>query len=419
MKNVVALILGGGRGTRLYPLTQYRAKPAVPIGGKFRLIDIPISNCIHWDIKKIFVLTQFNSLSLHRHIASTYRFDSYSRGFVQILAAQQTMGNANWYQGTADAVRQNIDYFRNAEADHVVILSGDQLFRIDLEALIEEHCARGADITISSIAVEMEKTGALGILQCAADGRVGGFIEKPKEARLLEGYRIPDSFLGARGSSRPFLASMGLYVFNKDVLIDILERDDSQDFGGQVIPSSIPTHKVYAHRFDGYWEDIGTVESFFEANLDFASPNPRFKFYDEQHPIYTHARFLPGSRISDCHIENSILSDGSRVEGCSIRGSVVGLRARIGSGSQLERVVMMGADFYDREPIPKDVIPMGIGRNCRIRNAILDKDVRIGDNVTIDYQGGPKPAHDAPYAVVDGIVVIRKRVTIPSGTRIE
>lgn len=415
MKNVVALILGGGRGTRLYPLTLYRAKPAVPIGGKFRLIDIPISNCIHWDIKKIFVLTQFNSLSLHRHIASTYRFDAFSRGFVQILAAQQTMNNTDWYQGTADAVRQNIEYFRNAEADYVVVLSGDQLFRIDLDALIEEHRGRNAQITISSIAVEKEKAGALGILQCDGDGRIRAFIEKPRDEKILEPLRISAELMDGEGEEKPFLASMGLYVFNKEVLIDLLEADNKQDFGGEIIPAAIDTHRMYAHVFRGYWEDIGTVASFFEANLDFASPNPKFRFYDELRPIYTHARYLPGSSIRDCHIEESILSDGSRVEGCSIRNCVIGLRSAIGAGSSLERVVMMGADYYEREPAP----PMGIGKNCRIRNAILDKNVRIGDNVTIDYQGGRSPSEQAPYMVVDGIVVIPKKVVIPSGTVIE
>jgi len=419
MRNIVALILGGGRGTRLYPLTQYRAKPAVPIGGKFRLIDIPISNCIHWDIKKIFVLTQFNSLSLHRHIASTYRFDAFSHGFVQILAAQQTMGNANWYQGTADAVRQNIDYFRNAEADYVVILSGDQLFRINLEALVEEHRSRDAEITISSIAVEAEKAGELGILKCNSDGRITDFVEKPHEPSLLEKVRLPEVLQGAGGRSKPFLASMGLYVFNKKCLIDLLEQDNCQDFGREIIPSSISTHRVFAHQFTGYWEDIGTIRSFFEANLDFAGLTPRFKFYDEQHPIYTHARFLPGTRISDCHIENSLLSDGSIVEGCSIQNSVIGLRSKIGCGSSIERVVMMGADYYEKNSTAIGGVEMGIGKNCRIRNAILDKNVRIGDNVIIDYKGLNNPPDDAPYVVIDGIVVIPKRETIPSNTVIE
>ncbi len=419
MKNVVALILGGGRGTRLYPLTQYRAKPAVPIGGKFRLIDIPISNCIHWDIKKIFVLTQFNSLSLHRHIASTYRFDAFSRGFVQILAAQQTMGNANWYQGTADAVRQNIEYFRNAEADYIVILSGDQLFRINLDALIEEHRSRGAEITISSIGVEAEKAGELGILKCSADGRILDFTEKPQSTELLERFRLPDSMQTTPDKKRPFLASMGLYVFNKKTLIDLLEQDKSQDFGREIIPATISTHQVYAHLFSGYWEDIGTVRSFFEANLDFASLNPRFSFYDEQHPIYTHARFLPGSLIRNCQIEQSILSDGSNIAGCTIKDCVVGLRSKIGAGSVLERVVMMGADYYEKNPTANGGIEMGIGTDCRIRNAIIDKDVRIGDNVIIDYKGLSEFPQDPRFMVVDGIVVIPKRTTIPSGTVIE
>lgn len=418
MKNVLALILGGGRGTRLYPLTKYRAKPAVPIGGKFRLIDIPISNCIHWDIRKIFVLTQFNSLSLHRHINNTYNFDGFSHGFVQILAAQQTMDNLNWYQGTADAVRKNIGYFRNTDVDYVVILSGDQLFRINLYEMIEEHRQRSADVTVASIAVEREKASSFGILKCDGSDCITDFVEKPQEKDVLDILCRSGDISDGSGVEKPYLASMGLYVFNRDVLIELLEKNESQDFGKEIIPLSVKTHRVFSYSFSGYWEDIGTIKSFFEANLDFASIDPRFNFYDENYPIFTHARFLPGSKIRNCHIDGSVLADGSIIEGSEIRGSIIGLRTSIGEGTILDRVVTMGADFYEHDK-PADGIKIGIGRQCRIRNAILDKDVRIGDRVVIDYQGKKAVPADASWSIVDGIVVVPKKGLIPAGTVIE
>jgi glucose-1-phosphate adenylyltransferase len=416
MKNVLAVILGGGQGSRLYPLTQIRSKPAVPIGGKFRLIDIPISNCIHWDIRKIYVLTQFNTTSLHRHIFNTYKFDRFSRGFLQILAAQQTVENKNWYQGTADAVRKNISHIRSQDIDLVVILSGDQLFRLNLQEFVEYHRRKNADITIASTPVAKGAAASFGILQIDADRKITDFVEKPKKDEILEPLKIPAELLGA--AKHPYLASMGIYIFNIDVLIHILETNPNEDFGKQIIPASIKTHRVFSYFFSGYWEDIGTIKSFFEANLDFAGPEPRFDFYDEQHPIYTNARFLPGSKIKNCRINRSLICDGSILEGSEISDSVIGLRSKIQEGSTLNRVVMMGSDYYGKSK-KETGKHLGIGKGCFIKNAILDKNVHIGDNVVIDFKDPDKQVGTELYHVVDGIVVVPKNGFIPANTRIE
>jgi len=418
MKNVLAVILGGGQGTRLYPLTKFRAKPAVPVGGNFRLIDIPISNCLHSNIRKIFVLTQFNTVSLHRHITGTYKFDGFSKGFLQILAAQQTIENKNWYQGTADAVRKNLDYFRHLHADYVAILSGDQLYRIDLREFIDYHRQKGADITIASKPIPKEDAHGFGILKIDENRKIVDFVEKPKKVEDLDHLYHPADYIG-ENVDKNVIASMGIYIFNKSVLLDVLQRNDDEDFGKQVIPASIKTHKVYSYIFDGYWEDIGTVKSFFEANLDFASTVPKFNFYDEYNPIYTHARFLPGSKIRNCCIDHALISDGSILEGSKISYSIVGLRSIIKEGSTLDRVVVMGADFYgDAKTV--DTSKMGIGKNCFIRNAILDKNVKIGDNCVIDYRGDPNVVRDGGfYHIIDGIVVIPKNGEIPPNTKIE
>lgn len=415
MRNVLAVILGGGQGTRLYPLTKYRAKPAVPIGGKFRLIDIPISLCIHSEVKKIYVLTQFNTASLHRHIFNTYKFDRFSRGFVTILSAQQTMERSDWYQGTADAVRQNLDYIEEQDVDYVLILSGDQLFRLDIKDLVNFHKEKQAEITISSTPIEREKASSFGILRVNRNRRIVDFVEKPKDPALLDSLAIPPSQL--EKTNKDILASMGIYLFNKDVLIKILKKNLAEDFGKQIIPVAIEKNKVYSYVFNGYWEDIGTIKSFFEANLDFANPVPQFNFYDEYKPVYTNARSLPGSKIKNCVINHALISDGSILEGSMISNSVIGLRSIIEQGSTLENVVMMGADYY------KDIkkmgnSKMGVGKNCFIRNAILDKDVGIGDNVIIDYQGTERMVETDLYHIVDGIVVIPKKVYIPANTRV-
>lgn len=417
MKNVLAIILGGGQGTRLYPLTKFRSKPAVPIGGKFRLIDIPISSCLHWDIRKIYILTQFQTVSLHRHIYNTYKFDRFSKGFLQVLAAQQTIENKNWYQGTADAVRKNISYIRNQDVEMVVILSGDQLFRLNLGAFIEFHKQRKAAVTIASTPVARELAGSFGILKVDNQLKITDFVEKPKDPALLEPLKLPAEYIDA-SDPKPFLASMGIYVFDKNVLLELLEKNNHEDFGKQIIPGSIKTHPVYSYKFDGYWEDIGTIKSFFEANLDFANPVPRFNFYDEQRPIYTNARFLPGSKIKNCEINYALISDGSILEGSHITRSVIGLRSIIKEGSTLENVVMMGADFFGDAKSVSDS-KLGIGKNCFIHNAILDKNVRIGDNVVIDYKGPvDKPIETDLYHVIDGIVVVPKNGHIPDNTRI-
>jgi len=410
MKNALAVILGGGQGTRLFPLTEKRAKPAVPIGGKFRLIDIPISNCLHWGIKKIFVLTQFNTESLHRHITGTYKFDGFSRGFVQVLAAQQTLENKNWYQGTADAVRKNLDYIRGQDVEYVIVLSGDQLFRIHMGDLMKVHQENKAEITIATTPVSREAASRYGIMRLGDDGRINAFAEKPQENGLIESMRLPD-----RPDDRAFLASMGIYVFNRDVLVDMLDQSDSQDFGKEIIPAAIPDRHVHAYEFSGYWEDIGTIQSFFQANLDFANPVPRFNFYDELNPIFTHARFLPGSKVRNCHMHNALISDGSIIEGSRIEQSIIGIRSIINENAQLEQVVMMGADFYECKDSSVKV-PLGIGRNCSIRKAILDKNVRIGNNVRIDYQGETSRVDAGNYHIVDGIVVVPKNAEIPDGT---
>jgi glucose-1-phosphate adenylyltransferase len=420
MKNVLAVILGGGRGTRLYPLTKFRSKPAVPIGGKFRLIDIPISNCLHWNIRKIMVLTQFNTASLHRHIAQSYRFDGFTDGFLQILAAQQTIEDSNWYQGTADAVRKNIHYIKHQKADIVVILSGDQLYRINLRDFINFHNDSKADITLAVKPVRREMAGEFGILQIDDHRRIIRFVEKPKTKALLDELFTPDAYLGLEERDLNYIASMGIYIFKKDVLIDLLEHNAKEDFGREVIPDSIAGRQVFAYVFNDYWEDIGTIKAFFEANLDFANPIPHFDFYDESAPIYTRKRFLPGSKIENCDVHYSLISEGSIIEGSKLTNTVIGIRSVIRGSTYLERVVMMGADYYESleekaEDAKRGRCQVGIGRNCTIRNAILDKNVRIGDGVRITNEKGLVNFTHERYSIVDGIVVVPKDMDIPDG----
>lgn len=420
MKNVLAVILGGGRGTRLYPLTRFRAKPAVPIGGKFRLIDIPISNCLHWNIRRIMILTQFNTASLHRHIAQSYRFDGFSDSFLQILAAQQTIEDSNWYQGTADAVRKNIHYIKNQNVDHVVVLSGDQLYRINLADFIRSHVESKAEVTIAVKPVARAQAGEFGILQIDDRRRITRFVEKPKQAAQLDELYTPADYLGIPGQDLNFIASMGIYVFDKDVLIDLLEHNIKEDFGREVIPEAIHDRRVHAYVFTGYWEDIGTIKAFFEANLDFANPIPHFDFYNENAPIYTRKRFLPGSKIENCDIHYSLVSEGSIIEGSKLANTVVGIRSVIRASTYLERVVMMGADYYESEAEKAEDArrgrqPVGIGRDCVVRNAILDKNVRIGPGARlVNEKGLVNFTHDR-YSIVDGITVVAKDMEIPAG----
>ncbi len=415
MKDVIAVILGGGQGTRLYPLTRLRAKPAVPIGGKFRLIDIPISNCIHAGVKKIFILTQFNTMSLHKHITSTYKFDGFSKGFLHILAAQQTLEDKNWYQGTADAVRKNLRYLKSQRGKYVVILSGDQLYRINIRDFVNFHIGKQADITIASKPISRKDAEGLGLLKINHDRKIVDFSEKPEDPKVIEKLFNPEEMTGSsRGLN--YLASMGIYIFNKDLLIEILENDLREDFGKEIIPDAIGSYSVYSYIFDHYWEDIGTIKSFFEANLDFASPVPKFNFYDEDEPIFTNARFLPGSKISRSEITNSLVSEGAIIDDSTISNCVIGVRSIIKKGTNLERVIMMGADFYSNHA-EEEKEAVGVGERCRLKNVIIDKNVRIGDDVVIDYKGKSKPEGDDIH-IVDGIVVLSKNAVVPAGTKI-
>ncbi len=422
MHDVVTIILAGGQGSRLFPLTKVRSKPAVPIAGKFRLIDVSISNCLHSGFRRIFVLTQFSSESLHRHIFTTYRFDSFHRDFITVLSAQQTMENRNWYEGTADAVRKNLSFIENM-GELVLILSGDHLYRMDYQQFVATHLRSGAEISIAVTPVPSEKVHEFGVMKVDAAGRIVDFMEKPEKPEDQASMRIESGVFekhGVPAAGRTHLASMGIYLFNADVLRVLLCRTEHPDFGRQVIPSAIRDRKVFAHFFDGYWEDIGTIPSFFEAHMALVSESPRFQFTDEDRPIYTHARFLPGSKILASEVERSILCEGSFVRLARIRDSIIGIRSQIGENSTIERTIMMGADFFEagggkggRTP---GVPALGIGRNCEIRNAILDKNARIGDGVKLTNAGGAADRTEDNFAIVNGIIVIPKDAVIPDGT---
>lgn len=406
----VSVILGGGQGSRLMPLTRDRAKPAVPIAGKYRLVDVPISNCINSNIRHIYVLTQFNSESLHRHIQRTYRFDAFSQGYVRILAAQQTPSSESWFQGTADAVRQGMQHFMTGNPKYVVVLSGDQLYRIDFEAVIRQHQEAGAEVTICTKPVPRGEAGALGILQVDDSRRIVRFVEKPGNSSQLDELRAP------MYTEDRYLASMGIYIFNSDVLVRLLDND-KKDFGKHIIPDSIATNKVYSYIYDSYWKDIGTIRSFWEENLSLTNPEPEFDFYDATAPIYTDMRFLPPSKINCCDLNRCLLSEGCIISGHRILHSVVGIRAIVGEGTVIEHSIIMGADYY--EPVPRGDVPaLGVGRDCYIRNAIVDKNARIGDGSYITPDGKPNGKVTEHYAVCDGVIVIPKGTVIPPGTRL-
>ena len=424
-QSVLAVILGGGAGTRLFPLTKDRAKPAVPLGGKYRLVDIPISSCINSDLRRVYVLTQFNSASLHQHIYQAYKFDQFSRGFVEILAAEQTLTDTSWYQGTADAVRKNLSHFMNHSFEHLLILSGDQLYRMDCRAFVEEHIQRGAHVTVATKPVPRKDIAGLGIMQMNADFRITRFVEKPKESAVQDSLKLDPDWcerLHLPHGQPLFLASMGIYVFSRAALLELL-NNNSQDFGKHIIPGAIESHRVFAHIFNGAWEDIGTIRSFFDANLDMTSKTPQFDFYDRTAPIYTHPRFLPASRIFRGAIEQSLISDGCFINEATVRHSVLGIRSVVGEGSKLHRTVMMGSDYFE-PPRPESTgesasIPrIGVGRNTRIENAIIDKNARIGDDCVISPEGKPAEVDHPHYYIRDGIVVIPKNGTVPHGTRI-
>ncbi len=424
-QGILALILGGGKGTRLRPLTEYRSKPAVPLGAKYRLIDIPISNCITSGIRRIYLLTQFNSVSLHRHIRQTYRFDPFMGGFVEILAAQQTNEGEVWYQGTADAVRKNLRYVEQSDAPYVLILSGDQLYRMNYRDMLRTHLETKADVTIGALPVDSDKAASFGIMRLDDDGRVRGFLEKPKTEEELDLVRMDPAWMEARGvpaHGRTCLASMGIYLFNRETLLDLLEKTDYDDFGKGVFPAAIRARNVQVHMFDGYWEDIGTIRAFFETNLLLTDPEPPFTFVHPEGSIYTRPRFLPPTRIDGATIIASLVADGCRIEhGTVIDQSLVGLRCVIGPDVTIRRSYLMGADYFPwdaqaQKRNAENAPPLGVGERSVIEGAIVDKNVRIGKNVTIKLpKNFPENGERDPIIVRDGVIVVPKDAVVPDG----
>jgi glucose-1-phosphate adenylyltransferase len=413
-RSILAVILGGGRGTRLQPLTQVRSKPAVPIGGKYRLIDIPISNCLHSGIDTIYILTQFNSASLNRHIHRTYRFDVFERGFIEILAAEQTIDNPNWFQGTADAVRHTLRYFDSAQWDLILILSGDHLYRMDYQDFVNSHIDSGNDVTVSVKGVNRNAATEFGILRTNPDGQITNFVEKPSDNDELSSLEQPDA-----PEDQAFLASMGIYLFRREVLNELLSKGSEEDFGREIIPRAIREYRVGAHRFEGYWRDIGTIKAFYEANLALAWDLPMFNFYEPGKPIFTRPRFLPSSKINDCRVRNSILSDGSIILDATIEESIVGIRSIVRKGVTIRRSIIMGADFYEDEPERDDRRghgELGIGADCVIENAIIDKNVHVGAGSRIVNTRGVQNEETPMYTISDGIIVVPKDTIIPPGT---
>jgi glucose-1-phosphate adenylyltransferase len=423
MTKIVTIILAGGQGKRLYPLTKIRSKPAVPIAGRFRLIDIPISNCVHSGLRKIFILTQYSSESLHRHIFLTYRFDSFTKDFVTILSAQQTLESPDWYQGTADAVRQNLRFLRT-EGDLVLVLSGDHLYRMDYRKFIQFHLDKKADVSIAVYPVYSSQAPEFGVMKVDNQCRILSFLEKPKDPDQIERMRIPDEVFHQfqiDSAGRTHLASMGVYLFNWEVLKNLLEKSIHEDFGREVIPSSIEQYNVSGYFFNDYWEDIGTIRNFFDVHMDLTQPLPRFNFYDELRPIFSHARFLPGSKILSSYVQNSILCEGSIINDSKINHAIIGIRSRIGSDSVIERSVLMGADFFESKEdldsnLDNNIPRVGIGDYCEIKNAIIDKNARIGKEVKLVNAKGLDEDTQEKYVIRDGIIVIPKNAVIPDGT---
>ena len=421
-EDTLAIIMGGGAGTRLFPLTKERAKPAVPLAGKYRLVDIPISNCLNGGFRQVYVLTQFNSESLHRHITASYKFDNFTKSFVEILAAQQTPEGASWYQGTADAVRQNLRYFLERPYRYYLILSGDQLYRMDYCDLLQAHLQTGADITLGTTPVDRQAASSFGIMHSDAKRRIFRFEEKPKDPKLLDELRIPPDLLtelGRPADAELYQGSMGIYVFNRQILIGAL-ANNYDDFGKHIIPASLQKNKVFAYIFQGYWEDIGTVRAFFEANLALTDTLPPYNFFDHLNPIYTHARFLPASKVNGAQVNRAIIADGCIITSANIERAVIGIRSVIENGSTIRNSVLMGADFYQEEDPQSapDRPPLGIGRHCVIEGAIIDKNARIGDGVVITPDGKPADMDGDNYYVRDGVIVVPKGAVIPAGTSI-
>jgi glucose-1-phosphate adenylyltransferase len=423
MSDITALILGGGRGTRLEPLTNLRAKPAVPIAGKFRLIDIPISNCIHSGIRHIFILTQFNTESLHRHIHNTYRFDTFMKGYIRILAAQQTAESQDWYQGTADAVRKNLRYLEGAD-DHIIILSGDHLYRMNYQEYFKYHLDREADITIAVKPIYEEEAHQFGILKADKEGQIIEFYEKPENKDILDDFRVEDVLFeefGIESGNRKHIASMGIYIFKKQVLFDMLNNNEMEDFGREIIPTSLKKHKVYAYFFDGYWEDIGNIASFFNAHMDLTKQIPLFNFYDEEYRFFTRPRYLPATKVVNCQISNSMIAEGAIILGSRLESASIGIRAFIDQGVDIERAIIMGNSWYEtieeRRLNQEQGKPnLGIGQNTVIRNAIIDLNARIGENVQLINKEGVTETFQDSYAIRDGIIIIPKGFVIPHNT---
>jgi len=415
MNDVITLILGGGRGARLFPLTRMRSKPAVPLGGKYRLIDIPISNCLHAGLKRIFVLTQFNSASLNRHIAQTYRLDVFSDGFVEVLAAEQTPESSNWFQGTADAVRQATRHFAGYDADHYLILAGDHLYRMDFCELIDTHVENGADITIAAQPVTPDDATEMGIFRFDREGQIEAFEEKPDAERLAQiGNSIPrGSTVGGTTAEKPFVASMGIYVFSRDALFETLEQPGI-DFGREIIPQALHTRQVHPYIFRGYWADVGTIEAFYDANIQLTRRGAAFNFFHPRWPIYTHPRFLPGTRAYNCRIDSSIVAEGCYLDHCEIRDSVVGIRTQVSAGARITRSVLLGADFYEEEGAPTD-IPLGVGRDVLLDRVIVDKNARIGDGVRLVNDDHIENADADGYMIRNGIIIVPKGAHVMSG----
>ncbi len=428
-EKTLAIIMGGGAGTRLFPLTKERSKPAVPLAGKYRLVDIPISNCLNSGLRRIYVLTQFNSVSLHRHIHATYKFDQFSRSYVEILAAQQTPSDSRWYQGTADAVRQNLPDFLNGPFDYFVILSGDQLYRMDYRRMLEQHIETKAEMTVATIPVTRKDASDFGIMHTDAERRITRFVEKPKDPAVQDTLRVPPSLLkelGRGDDEELFQASMGIYVFNRESLREAL-ANQHMDFGKHVIPEALGKFSVRAHIFQGYWEDIGTIRAFFDANLALTNALPPFSFFDAASPIYTHMRFLPGSKVNGATVRNAIMSDGCIISDANIERAVIGLRSIIKSGSTIKNSIIMGADYYEEiRPAMKGEPALGIGSNCVVDHAIVDKNARVGNGVVITPDGKADDCDGPPvrwadgtekplWYVRDGIVVIPKGAVLPDG----
>lgn len=425
-ERVLAVIMGGGRGTRLHPLTAERCKPAVPLAGKYRLVDIPISNCINSGINRIFLLTQFQTASLHRHVQNTYHFDPFNGGFVDILAAEQTEKGSDWYQGTADAVRRNLIHFRASPHDLVLILSGDQLYRMDFRKIVEQHIAKGADVTIAAVPFPVSKVEGLGLMEVHDDLSIVRFVEKPKDPAVIAGLAISpviEQTLQTPSSEKRCLANMGIYVFNRSVLAEALDNTMT-DFGREVIPGLLGRKKLFAYTYEGYWEDIGTVRAFYEANLALAQPLPPFNFFEPKEPIYTQDRYLPASKLNKCLIDHVVIGDGSILTDSTLKHSVLGIRSFIDEGTVIEDTVVMGADYYETTEqlaanLQKGKPRLGIGKNCRIRGAIIDKNTRIGDGCVLDATGKADGVYANGAVIIrDGVLVVPKNMVLAPGTHV-